>query len=101
MTQADPEDPLKEQYGDMELVQSKTSATKQYTRVEDLSIEMKGQRVRLAKDHSHLDQHTMMFEVHSLQVLIRSRIHNVRGKGKSAFLVLRQRTDTVQVRGVP
>ena len=32
------------------------------------------------------------------QVLIRSRIHNVRGKGKSAFLVLRQRTATVQVR---
>lgn len=32
------------------------------------------------------------------QVLVRARIHNTRGKGKSAFLVLRQRTATVQVR---
>ena len=45
MTQADPEDPLREQYGDLELVQSKTVGTKTYTRVEDLSAEMKGQRV--------------------------------------------------------
>lgn len=30
-------------------------------------------------------------------VLVRARLHAVRGKGKSAFLVLRQRTDTVQV----
>lgn len=29
---------------------------------------------------------------------MRARVHNVRGKGKSAFLVLRQRTATVQVR---
>ena len=32
------------------------------------------------------------------QVLVRARIHTTRGKGKSAFLVLRQRTATVQVR---
>ena len=31
------------------------------------------------------------------EVLIRGRIHNVRGKGKSAFIVLRQQTATVQV----
>jgi hypothetical protein len=31
------------------------------------------------------------------QVLVRARVHNTRGKGKSAFLVLRQRTATVQV----
>jgi hypothetical protein len=31
------------------------------------------------------------------QVLVRGRVHTVRGKGKSAFLVLRQRTATVQV----
>jgi aspartyl-tRNA synthetase len=29
--------------------------------------------------------------------LLRGRVHNVRGKGKSAFLVLRQQTATVQV----
>lgn len=46
MTQADPDDPLKDQYGDLELVQSKTVATKTYVKVEDLSIDMKGQRVR-------------------------------------------------------
>ena len=31
------------------------------------------------------------------QVLLRGRAHNVRGKGKSGFIVLRQRTETVQV----
>ena len=32
-----------------------------------------------------------------MQVLLRGRVATVRGKGKSAFLVLRQRTATVQV----
>ena len=32
------------------------------------------------------------------QVLVRARVHNTRGKGKSAFLVLRQRTATTQAR---
>lgn len=36
----------------------------------------------------------------SVQVLVRARVHTVRGKGKSAFVVLRQRMATVQV-GVP
>jgi aspartyl-tRNA synthetase len=31
-----------------------------------------------------------------LQVLLRGRVHTVRGKGKSAFLVLRQQSATVQ-----
>jgi aspartyl/asparaginyl-tRNA synthetase len=31
------------------------------------------------------------------QVLLRARVHTVRGKGKSAFLVLRQRHATIQV----
>lgn len=31
-----------------------------------------------------------------LQVLVRARVHAVRGKGKSAFMVLRQQTATVQ-----
>ena len=46
MTQADPDDPLKEQYGDLELVQSKTVGTKAFIKVEDLSVAMKGQKVR-------------------------------------------------------
>lgn len=73
MTQPEADDPLKDNYGDMEMVQSKTSGTKTFTRVEDLEPSMKGQKV-----------------------LLRTRIHAVRGKGKSAFLVLRQRTATVQ-----
>lgn len=32
------------------------------------------------------------------QVLVRGRLYTVRGKGKSAFLMIRQRTATVQVR---
>lgn len=32
-----------------------------------------------------------------LQVLLRGRVATVRGKGKSCFIVLRQRTATVQV----
>ena len=32
-----------------------------------------------------------------LQVLLRGRAHTVRGKGKSGFIVLRQRTQTIQV----
>ncbi len=31
------------------------------------------------------------------QVLVRGRLQTVRGKGKSAFLVIRQRTATFQV----
>jgi len=37
--------------------------------------------------------------VSAAQVLVRGRLYTVRGKGKSAFLMLRQRTATVQVRG--
>ena len=36
-----------------------------------------------------------------LQVLVRARVHTVRGKGKSCFLVLRQRTATGQVSSLP
>lgn len=36
-----------------------------------------------------------------MQVLLRGRVATVRGKGKSAFLVLRQRTATVQVGVLP
>ncbi len=49
MTSAEPDDPLKEQYGDLEMVQSKTSNTKSYTRVEDISPDMKGQKVHVPR----------------------------------------------------
>jgi aspartyl-tRNA synthetase len=75
MTEADPEDPLKDKYGDVGLVQSQAVTGRVWTRVGDLTPEYKDK-----------------------EVLLRGRIHNVRGKGKSAFIVLRQRTTTVQVR---
>ncbi|KAG1671000.1 hypothetical protein FOA52_014242 [Chlamydomonas sp. UWO 241] len=73
MTAPEEGDPLADKYGDLELVQSKTCGTKTFMRVEELSAAMQGQ-----------------------QVVVRARVHTVRGKGKSAFLVLRQRTATVQ-----
>jgi aspartyl/asparaginyl-tRNA synthetase len=33
----------------------------------------------------------------AVQVLCRARVHRVRGKGKSCFIVLRDRTATIQV----
>lgn len=48
MTEADPEDPLKDNYGDDEMVQSKTLGTKTLTRVEALDKAMSGQQVRSA-----------------------------------------------------
>ncbi|PNH06255.1 Aspartate--tRNA ligase, cytoplasmic [Tetrabaena socialis] len=73
MTQPDADDPLREQYGDYPLVQSQGQSGRVWTRVDALNSELNGQKV-----------------------LIRGRIHTTRGKGKSAFLVLRQRTATVQ-----
>lgn len=74
MTAADPEDPLKDKYGDAVMVQSQAISGRVWTNVGDLTEEYKDK-----------------------EVLLRGRVHNVRGKGKSAFLVLRQRTATVQV----
>ena len=45
MTQPDPEDPLKEMYGDAELVQSQSISGRTWTRVEDLTPDLKGQQV--------------------------------------------------------
>ncbi|GIM10401.1 hypothetical protein Vretimale_14134, partial [Volvox reticuliferus] len=73
MTQPDPEDPLREQYGDYAMVQSKTQSGRAWHKVESLGKDLSEQKV-----------------------LVRARIHTTRGKGKSAFLVLRQRTATVQ-----
>jgi len=72
-TQADPDDPLQDHYGDVAMVQSATVTDRKWTKVEDLSPDIEGQKV-----------------------LVRARLHAVRGKGKSAFLVLRQRTATAQ-----
>ena len=67
-------DALEHAYGDAEMVQSKEITGRRWTRVDALDGALKGE-----------------------EVLLRGRIHNVRGKGKSAFIVLRQQTATVQV----
>ena len=50
MTQPEEDDPLKERYGDLEMVQSKTTATKVFTRVEDLTA-AEGQKVGPTRRH--------------------------------------------------
>jgi len=70
----DENDPLKENYGDAPMIQSAERTGKKWTVVDQL-------------DENMVDK----------EVLIRGRVHNVRGKGKSAFLVVRQQTATVQV----
>lgn len=72
--QPDPSDPLRDRYGDLPLVQSQEQTGRVWSNVEDLAPSMEGK-----------------------EVLIRGRIHTIRGKGKSAFIILRQRTSTVQV----
>ncbi|KAJ9507170.1 hypothetical protein QJQ45_004832 [Haematococcus lacustris] len=74
MTAPDPDDPLAAKYGDAGLVASQAVSGRVWTRVEDLNA-------------SFSDK----------EVLLRGRVHTVRGKGKSAFIVLRQRTATLQV----
>lgn len=72
-TLPDADDPLAAHYGDTELVQSQGQSARVWTDVAELTPERAGQAV-----------------------LVRARVHTVRGKGKSAFLVLRQATATVQ-----
>lgn len=72
-TEPDADDPLASHYGDTELVQSAVLTGRAWTDVGALTPELAGQ-----------------------PVLVRARVHTVRGKGKSAFLVLRQATATVQ-----
>lgn len=72
-TEPDADDPLASHYGDTELVQSVAQTGRTWTDVGALTPELAGQAV-----------------------LVRARVHTVRGKGKSAFLVLRQATATVQ-----
>jgi aspartyl-tRNA synthetase len=68
------DDPLAANYGDTPLVQSACVSGRVWTRLAALGPELAGQRV-----------------------LVRGRVHAVRGKGKSAFLILRQQTSTLQV----
>lgn len=46
-TQPDPDDPLREQYGDTPLVQSRTQSGKKYYNISELSPELSGQTVSL------------------------------------------------------
>ena len=69
----DENDPLKHRYGDAEMIQSKNISGKTWTTVRDLDLTKKDQ-----------------------EVLVRARVQAVRGKGKSAFLVLRSESFTVQ-----
>ncbi|KAK2078410.1 hypothetical protein QBZ16_003250, partial [Prototheca wickerhamii] len=73
VTEADPDDPLASQYGDLPMVQSVEVTDKKWTAVSNLTTELE-----------------------NTEVLVRARLHAVRGKGKSAFLVLRQQLATVQ-----
>ena len=73
ITKSDPDDPLKDRYGDTVMVQSQTITGRQWTDVSNLTSEIAGQTV-----------------------LVRARVHTIRAKGKSAFLVLRQQTATAQ-----
>ena len=73
ITQPDPSDPLKDMYGDPPMVQSRERSGRIWTPVDDLTTKLADKKV-----------------------LVRARVHAIRGKGKSAFLVLRQETATVQ-----
>ena len=72
-TQPDPDDPLKDKYGDSPMVQSRERTGKVWTELVKLDRSLVGQ-----------------------EVLVRARVQTVRGKGKSAFIVLRQQTATAQ-----
>jgi len=73
LTQADPNDALRDMYGDAPMVQSRARTGKVWTEVSKLGGNLEGQ-----------------------EVLVRARLQAVRSKGKSAFLVLRQATSTAQ-----
>jgi aspartyl-tRNA synthetase len=73
MREADPDDPLKDNYGDAPMIQSKTLCTKEYTAIKDLDSSKVGQ-----------------------EVWLRSRVHNTRIKGNGGFVVLREKVWTAQ-----
>ena len=104
-TQPDENDPLRDKYGDTQLIQSQSISKRTWTRVEALDKSLENQQVLWSCMHSPIyklsvEHHACMFCTHYMtymQVLLRGRVATVRGKGKSCFIVLRQRTATVQV----
>lgn len=73
ITQPPDDDPVKERYGDTGLIQSQTVSGRSWDRIETLDAKSEGK-----------------------EVMLRCRLQTSRGKGKSAFLVLRQGCATVQ-----
>lgn len=73
VVQPDENDPLKDRYGDSPMVQSECITGRVWVDVGSLESDKLGSTA-----------------------LVRGRVHAVRGKGKSCFLVLRHRTATVQ-----
>ena len=72
-TAADPNDPFKAKYGDLEMIQSRFVTDRVWTKVADLNNSLVGR-----------------------QVLLRARAHSTRIKGKGGFLILRESCFTVQ-----
>jgi hypothetical protein len=57
MTQPEPDDPLKDKYGDMQMVQSTSMCTKAFVKVHELDSSCKGQQVEVTDGECHADQH--------------------------------------------
>ena len=103
VTEPDPDDPLASQYGDLPMVQSVEVTDKKWTAVSNLTTELENTEVSASLHLVKKKENKMLVELWPiasraslLQVLVRARLHAVRGKGKSAFLVLRQQLATVQ-----
>jgi aspartyl-tRNA synthetase len=98
-TAADPDDPLKAQYGDPPLVQSagpSAGSGRVWTPLEDLTPAF---LLRSGGGDDSNNEAAPAAEgagEEGKPVLVRCRLAGVRAKGKSAFLVLRQRTATLQ-----
>lgn len=73
MREADPNDPLKDNYGDAPMIQSKVFCTKEYTSLKDLDASKEGQ-----------------------EIWLRTRVSNTRIKGSGGFIVLREKVWTAQ-----
>jgi len=85
-TEADPDDPLCAKYGDAPLVQSRLP----------LSGRVWAPLGALTPELAAASGPDAAADPAARTVLVRARLAAVRGKGKSAFLVLRQRTETIQ-----
>jgi len=72
-TQDEGEDPLKDNYGDVILIQSQDSTDRKWVGVGEI-------------DDSHVGQ----------EILVRARLHSSRVKGKIGFLVLREKFSDIQ-----